>query len=76
MNKMRYSICGAVIGLIAIVIALWQPAVSKWVLLAFGVILIVHSFMCKRCHSCCCGSDCSCECGDSCKKEVKVKKKR
>jgi hypothetical protein len=46
--------CEIVMGILVIVFALWNVPVSKWILVAIGIILIVHSFMCKMCC-------CSCE---------------
>jgi hypothetical protein len=47
------SVCEIVIGVLIIVFALWSTVYSKWIFILLGVILIVHSFMCKMC---CCGN--------------------
>ena len=49
------SICEAILGVIlvvfALVPALWTAAFSKWVVLIVGVVLLIHSFTCKKCFA-------------------------
>ena len=51
------SMCELVLAIIAIVVGLWQlvqanwGGVSSWVLLVIGIVLLFHSFMCKRCFA-------------------------
>ena len=43
------SICEAVIAVIIIIFALWQTAYSNWIIIIAAVILLIHSFTCKKC---------------------------
>ncbi len=44
------SWCELIIGLVVIVFALWDTMMySKLILIIAGVILLIHSFMCKKC---------------------------
>lgn len=43
------SICEAILAIVLIVFALWETAASKWIILIAAVILLIHSFTCKKC---------------------------
>ena len=43
------KIAGVILGAIVIIFALWDTMVSMWILIAVGVIIIIHAFMCKCC---------------------------
>lgn len=38
-----------VLAILVIVFALWQTAASKWILLAIGIIMLLHSLGCSSC---------------------------
>ena len=50
---MKFGVCGVVFGVIAIIVALAWVNIAQWALLALGVILVAHSFMCKKCCAAC-----------------------
>jgi len=41
-----------ILGILVIVFAFWQTAASPWILLAIGVIMIIHSLGCSCCKEC------------------------
>jgi hypothetical protein len=43
------SWCELVIAVLVIVFAAWPIMYSKWILIALGVILAIHSFSCNKC---------------------------
>ena len=43
------SICEAVLAIIIIVFAAWETDYSAWIVLIAGIILLIHSFTCKKC---------------------------
>ncbi len=48
------SICEAILAVILIVVALWQiiakqVVLSAWLVLIVGLLLLWHSFTCKKC---------------------------
>ena len=43
------SWCELIIAVLVIVFALWATTYSKWVLVIAGVVLLIHSFTCKKC---------------------------
>lgn len=43
------SWCEAILGLIILIFALWQTAYSQWIIVIAAIIMIIHSFMCKKC---------------------------
>lgn len=44
------SWCEAIIAIVVIVFALWDTWMySKWVLVIAGIVLLIHSFTCKKC---------------------------
>lgn len=43
------SICEAILAVIILVFALWQTAYSNWIIIIAAVILLIHSFTCKKC---------------------------
>ena len=48
------SICEAILAVILIVVALWQIVAQQamyaaWIVLIVGVVLLIHSFTCKKC---------------------------
>ena len=46
------SWCEAIIAIVVIVFALWDTwAGAKWVLLIAGIVLLIHSFTCKKCFT-------------------------
>ena len=45
------SWCEAIIAVVVIVFALWQTAYSQWIVVIAGVVLLIHSFTCKKCFS-------------------------
>ena len=45
------SWCELILGAIIIIFALWQTAYSQWVIIITAVILIIHSFTCKKCFT-------------------------
>ena len=51
------SICELILAIILIVVSLWQLAASAWsgiamwIVLIVGIILLVHSFTCKKCFA-------------------------
>ncbi|MBT6995144.1 hypothetical protein HN865_00755 [Candidatus Woesearchaeota archaeon] len=43
---------GIIIPLIVIVFTLWEPAAwTKWLVVASGLVLLLHVFKCKACDS-------------------------
>jgi hypothetical protein len=38
-----------ILGILVIVFAFWQTAASQWILLAIGVLMIIHSLGCSSC---------------------------
>ena len=46
------SWCEALIGLVIVVFALWKTNASQWIVVIAAIILILHSFVCKKCFSC------------------------
>jgi hypothetical protein len=50
--------CGILLPLIIIVFTLWQPvAWVSWLVVAAGVLLLLHAFMCKTCIGDSCTDD-------------------
>ncbi len=45
------SICEAVLAIIIIVFAIWETNYSMWIVLIAGIILLIHSFTCKKCFA-------------------------
>ena len=49
------SICEAILAVILVVFslvpALWTAAFSRWVILIVGIVLLIHSFACKKCFA-------------------------
>lgn len=48
------SWCELIIALVVIIFALWGAVYAvwgKWVLLIAGVVLLIHSFTCKKCFA-------------------------
>ncbi len=48
------SWCELIIAVVVIVFAVWESVysfVGKWILLIAGIVLLIHSFMCKKCFS-------------------------
>ena len=45
------SWCELIIALVVIVFAYWQTTYSQWILIIAGIVLLIHSFMCKKCFS-------------------------
>ena len=45
------SWCEALIALVVIIFVLWETTYSKWILLIAGVVLLIHSFTCKKCFA-------------------------
>jgi hypothetical protein len=47
------SVCEAVLAVIILVFALWPEIVgamtSKWIIVIAAIVLLVHSFTCKKC---------------------------
>ena len=46
------SWCEAILAVIIIVFALWESVYAsfgKWIVVIAGVVLLIHSFMCKKC---------------------------
>jgi len=43
------SWCEAILGIIILVFVLWETTISKWVVIIAAIVLIWHSFMCKKC---------------------------
>ncbi len=47
------SWCELLVALVVIVFALWDTMVySKWIVVIAGVVLLIHSFTCKKCFAC------------------------
>ncbi|MBS3071529.1 hypothetical protein J4408_00905 [Candidatus Pacearchaeota archaeon] len=45
-----HSWCEVILGILVIVFAFWPGGnVSQWLIVAAGIILIIHSFTCKKC---------------------------
>lgn len=49
------SWCEAIIAIVVIVFALWPDilgaVVSKWIVVIAAIVLLIHSFTCKKCFS-------------------------
>ena len=45
------SWCEAILGLIILVFALVETTYSKWIIVIAAVLLLIHSFTCKKCFS-------------------------
>ena len=45
------SWCEMIIGIVILVFTLWWTAVSEWILIIAGIVLIVHSFTCRTCFA-------------------------
>ena len=45
------SVCEAVLAIIILVfsLAFWETAYSQWIIVIAGIILLIHSFTCKKC---------------------------
>lgn len=44
------SWCEAIIAIIVIIFALWDSWMySKWIVIIAGIVLLIHSFTCKKC---------------------------
>lgn len=43
------SWCELVFGILVIIFALWETTYSKWILVIIGIVLLIHSFTCKKC---------------------------
>ncbi len=46
------SWCELIIAIVVIVFALWEnvyASFGKWILIIAGIVLIIHSFTCKKC---------------------------
>jgi hypothetical protein len=48
---MSKSWCESILGLIVLVFALWQTAYSQWIIVISAIIMIIHSFTCKKCFA-------------------------
>ena len=45
------SWCELIIAVVVIVSALWPYTYSNWVIVIAGVVLLIHSFTCKKCFA-------------------------
>ena len=47
------SICEAVIAIIILVFAIgfWQWAYTQWIIAIAAIVLLIHSFTCKKCFA-------------------------
>ena len=46
------SWCELIVAIVVIVFALWDTmAYSKWIVVIAGVVLLIHSFTCKKCFA-------------------------
>ncbi|MEK6933585.1 MAG: hypothetical protein AABW75_01780 [Nanoarchaeota archaeon] len=45
------SWCELILAVIIIVFAFWQTAVSMWIIVIAGIVLLIHSFTCKTCFA-------------------------
>ena len=47
------SWCEAILAVVIIVFALWPnwigPMASQWIVVIAGIVLLIHSFTCKKC---------------------------
>ena len=43
------STCEAILAIIILVFALWQTVYSDWIVIIAAIILLIHSFTCKKC---------------------------
>ncbi len=43
------SWCELLIAIVVIIFALWETTYSKWILVIAGIVLLIHSFTCKKC---------------------------
>ncbi len=43
------SWCEAILAIIILVFALWETTYSQWIVVIAAVVLLIHSFMCKKC---------------------------
>ena len=45
------SWCEAILGIIILVFALWETTYSNWIIVVAAVLLLIHSFTCKKCFA-------------------------
>ncbi len=45
------STCEAILAIILIIFALWETTYSKWIILIVAIVLLIHSFTCKKCFA-------------------------
>ena len=45
------SWCELIIALVVIIFALWETTYSKWIIVIAGIVLLIHSFTCKKCFT-------------------------
>ncbi|MEK6846625.1 MAG: hypothetical protein AABY16_00490 [Nanoarchaeota archaeon] len=45
------SWCEAILGIIILIFAFWQTDYSTWIVAIAALVLIWHSFMCKKCFA-------------------------
>ncbi len=43
------SWCESILAIIILVFALWRTMYSWWIVVTTAIILLIHSFMCKKC---------------------------
>jgi len=43
------SWCEAILAIVILVFAFWQTAYSQWIVVIAAVVLLIHSFTCKKC---------------------------
>lgn len=44
------SWCEAIIAIVILIFALWETTFSKWIIVIAAVLLLIHSFTCKKCY--------------------------
>jgi len=45
------SWCELIVAIVVIVFALWETMYSKWILVIAGIVLLIHSFTCRKCFA-------------------------
>ncbi len=45
------SWCESILAIIILVFALWQTTYSQWIVVIAAIILLIHSFTCKKCFA-------------------------
>ncbi len=46
------SWCEAILGIIILIFAIAETSYSKWIVVIAAVMLLIHSFTCKKCFVC------------------------